>query len=144
MALFQIWRSEASAAPSDRRKTLRTRTSLCAACHALGVHASVLNPGSDMWRMEFNDGVVMNGDAAEHVRDAVGVLAQMHDVVAVRAFASLTDRNADLGDEMADVLWVLMALANQTGIDLTEAFRTNMKKKSTRDAQRHINNPKLK
>jgi len=37
-----------------------------------------------------------------------------------------------------------MALANQTGIDLTEAFRTNMKKKSTRDAQRHINNPKLK
>jgi NTP pyrophosphatase (non-canonical NTP hydrolase) len=55
-----------------------------------------------------------------------------------------SDRNADLGDEMADVLWVLMALANQTGIDLTEAFRTNMKKKSTRDAQRHINNPKLK
>ena len=41
-----------------------------------------------------------------------------------------SDRNADLGDEMADVLWVLMALANQTGIDLTEAFRTNMKKKS--------------
>lgn len=55
-----------------------------------------------------------------------------------------SDRNADLGDEMADVLWVLMALANQTGIDLTEAFRTNMKKKSKRDAQRHINNPKLK
>ncbi len=78
--------------------SLRTRTSLCAACHALGVHASVLNPGSDMWRMEFNDGVVMNGDAAEHVRDAVGVLAQMHDVVAVRAFASLTDRKADLAD----------------------------------------------
>jgi NTP pyrophosphatase (non-canonical NTP hydrolase) len=55
-----------------------------------------------------------------------------------------SDRNADLGDEMADVLWVLMALANQTGIDLNEAFRTNMKKKSTRDTQRHINNPKLK
>ncbi len=78
--------------------SLRTRTSLCAACHALGVHASILNPGSDMWRMEFGDGVVMDGDAAEHVRDAVGVLAQMHDVVAVRAFATLTDHDADLAD----------------------------------------------
>lgn len=78
--------------------SLRTRTSLCAACHALGVHASILSPGSDMWKMEFGDGVVMDGDAAEHVRDAVGVLAQMHDVVAVRAFASLTDRASDLAD----------------------------------------------
>ncbi len=78
--------------------SLRTRTSLVAACDALGVHASVLNPGSDMWRMELRDGVVMDGDAAEHVRDAVGVLSQMHDAVAVRAFASLNDRVADLSD----------------------------------------------
>lgn len=55
-----------------------------------------------------------------------------------------SDRGADLGDEMADVLWVLMALANQTGVDLTDAFRKNFEKKNMRDSQRHINNPKLK
>ncbi|MBT6163935.1 MAG: nucleotide pyrophosphohydrolase [Crocinitomicaceae bacterium] len=55
-----------------------------------------------------------------------------------------SDRGADLGDEMADVLWVLIALANQTGIDLSESFRKNMDKKNARDSKRHINNPKLK
>lgn len=49
----------------------------------------------------------------------------------------------DLGDEMADVLWVLLCLANQTGVDLTEAFRKNLEKKTTRDKERHKNNPKL-
>ena len=54
-----------------------------------------------------------------------------------------SDRDADLGDEMADVLWVLMALANQTGVDLSDAFARNIEKKTKRDAQRHLNNPKL-
>ena len=49
----------------------------------------------------------------------------------------------DLGDEMADVLWVLLCLANQTGVDLTEAFRKNLEKKTSRDKERHKNNPKL-
>ncbi|GAA4442770.1 nucleotide pyrophosphohydrolase [Ravibacter arvi] len=49
----------------------------------------------------------------------------------------------DLGDEMADVLWVLMCLANQTGIDLTEEFRKNLEKKTARDKDRHRENPKL-
>jgi NTP pyrophosphatase (non-canonical NTP hydrolase) len=48
-----------------------------------------------------------------------------------------------LGDEMADVLWVLICLANQTGIDLTEAFKKNMDKKTIRDADRHKGNEKL-
>lgn len=48
-----------------------------------------------------------------------------------------------LADEMADVLWVLICLANQTGVDLTEAFQKNMDKKNTRDAERHKNNEKL-
>ena len=47
-------------------------------------------------------------------------------------------------DEMADVLWVLLCLANQTGVDLTEAFERNMAKKTQRDATRHLQNPKLK
>ena len=49
----------------------------------------------------------------------------------------------DLGDEIADVLWVLMCLANQTGVDLTEALKKNIEKKTTRDKNRHINNNKL-
>ena len=55
-----------------------------------------------------------------------------------------SDKNRDLGDEMADVLWVLICLANQTGIDLTEAFAKNLEKKNTRDATRHLNNEKLR
>ena len=47
-------------------------------------------------------------------------------------------------DEMADVLWVLLCLANQTGVDLTEAFERNIAKKTQRDATRHLQNPKLK
>lgn len=50
----------------------------------------------------------------------------------------------NLSDEMADVLWVLLCLANQTGVDLTEALSRNLAKKTQRDATRHINNPKLK
>ena len=49
----------------------------------------------------------------------------------------------NLADEMADVLWVLLCLANQTGTDLTEAFRRNLEKKTSRDKERHKNNPKL-
>jgi NTP pyrophosphatase (non-canonical NTP hydrolase) len=49
-----------------------------------------------------------------------------------------------LGDEMADVLWVLLCLANQTGVNLTEEFRKNLEKKTLRDKERHINNLKLK
>ena len=53
------------------------------------------------------------------------------------------EENADLGDELADVLFVLLCLANQTGVDLDAAFQKNMQKKSTRDATRHHQNPKL-
>ncbi|ADR21023.1 pyrophosphatase [Marivirga tractuosa] len=55
-----------------------------------------------------------------------------------------SDKNADLGDEMADVLWVLICLANQTGIDLTEALQKNIEKKTNRDKDRHQDNDKLK
>jgi len=55
-----------------------------------------------------------------------------------------SDQQLDLGDEMADVLWVLICLANQTGVDLTAAFKKNLEKKSTRDKDRHHQNPKLK
>ena len=54
-----------------------------------------------------------------------------------------SDRQVDLADVMADVLWVLICLANQTGVNLTEAFQQNMKKKSLRDQSRHFENDKL-
>ncbi|HEX6386210.1 MAG TPA: nucleotide pyrophosphohydrolase [Anaerolineae bacterium] len=54
-----------------------------------------------------------------------------------------SDEQVDLADEMADVLFVLICLANQTGVDLTEAFEKNMAKKTGRDRERHANNPKL-
>ena len=54
-----------------------------------------------------------------------------------------SDKGKDLGDEMADVLWVLICLANQTGVDLTEAFKNNLEKKTNRDKDRHNQNPKL-
>src|SRR6187431_2799621 len=55
-----------------------------------------------------------------------------------------SDLEKDMGDEMADILWVLICLANQTGINLTEAFEKNMIKKTIRDKDRHKNNEKLK
>ena len=54
-----------------------------------------------------------------------------------------SEEKFDLGDEMADILWVLICLANQTGIDLNEAFMKNMEKKTVRDKERHIQNKKL-
>lgn len=54
-----------------------------------------------------------------------------------------SDKNKDLGDEMADVLFVLICLANQTGVDLQEALRKNLEKKTQRDATRHLQNKKL-
>ncbi len=54
-----------------------------------------------------------------------------------------SDKGKELADEMADVLWVLLCIANQTGVDLTEAFQKNMQKKTARDGERHKANDKL-
>ena len=75
--------------------------------------------------------------------EEVGELAR----VMVRTYGEQSfkksDENADLADEMADVLWVLICMANQTGVNLTEAFEKNMQKKTERDNERHLNNKKL-
>ncbi len=54
-----------------------------------------------------------------------------------------SEKNDNLADELADVLWVIICLANQTGVDLTDALQKNIEKKSSRDSERHHNNPKL-
>ena len=75
--------------------------------------------------------------------EEVGELAR----IIARRYGEQSEKPAtptsDLGDEMADVLWVLMALANQTGVDLTQALADNVAKKTLRDQDRHRNNPKL-
>ncbi len=53
------------------------------------------------------------------------------------------EKNANLADELADVLWVLLCIANQTGVDMTHALENNFEKKTIRDKERHRNNPKL-
>jgi len=75
--------------------------------------------------------------------EEVGELAR----IMARKYGDQSFKNTEkdnLGDEMADVLWVLICLANQTGIDLTEAFQKNMEKKTNRDSERHLKNEKLK
>lgn len=74
--------------------------------------------------------------------EEVGELAR----VMARKYGDLSFKQGEkdnLADEMADVLWVLICLANQTGVNLTEAFRQNLEKKTNRDKDRHKNNPKL-
>ncbi|MBQ2130168.1 MAG: nucleotide pyrophosphohydrolase [Prevotella sp.] len=75
--------------------------------------------------------------------EEVGELAR----VIARKYGDQSFKNGEkenLGEEMADILWVLICLANQTGVDLTEEFNKSMEKKTKRDQLRHIQNPKLK
>jgi len=75
----------------------------------------------------------------EEVGELARVMARTYGEQSYKA----EDEKYDLADEMADVRWVLFCLANQTGVDLTDAFSKNIEKKTLRDAQRHIQNKKL-
>ncbi|MDR0230533.1 MAG: nucleotide pyrophosphohydrolase [Dysgonamonadaceae bacterium] len=76
--------------------------------------------------------------------EEVGELAR----IMARTYGDQSFKNADLKkdlpDELADILWVLLCIANQTGVDLTDAFRKNIEKKTKRDSERHKNNEKLR
>lgn len=75
--------------------SLRTRTSMEVAAARLGAHASTIVPGSGVWGMEWRDGVRMDGQAVEHVREAIGVLSRYYDALGVRLFATGTDYALD-------------------------------------------------
>jgi len=75
----------------------------------------------------------------EEVGEVARVIARRYGEQSEKA----SDKPHDLADELADVLWVVICLANQTGVDLTEAFRKNLEKKSIRDKDRHRSNKKL-
>ncbi|MDJ1481427.1 N-acetylornithine carbamoyltransferase [Cytophagaceae bacterium YF14B1] len=75
--------------------SLRTRLSTQKAAQNLGMEVMVMNVNQDSWGLEMMDGVVMNGDKAEHVKEAAAVIGQYCDIIAVRSFAELKDRNTD-------------------------------------------------
>ena len=77
---------------------------------------------------------------AEEVGEVARIMARRYGDQSEKS----SDQGRDLGDELADVIWVVTCLANQTGVDLTKAMQRNFEKKSTRDATRHKNNPKLR
>jgi NTP pyrophosphatase (non-canonical NTP hydrolase) len=77
---------------------------------------------------------------AEEVGEVARIMARRYGEQSEKT----SDRDEDLGDELADVLWVIICLANQTGVDLTKAFEKNMMKKTKRDKERHKRNEKLK
>ena len=76
----------------------------------------------------------------EEVGELARIMARTYGEQSFKA----SDKDRDLGDEMADVLWVLICLANQTGVNLTDALKKNLEKKNVRDATRHHENEKLK
>lgn len=78
--------------------SLRTRTAFEIACADLGAHAVNLEVGAGLWKLEYRDGVVMDGDAAEHVREGFGVLARMVDGLGLRTFAGMQDPAEDARD----------------------------------------------
>ena len=77
---------------------------------------------------------------AEEVGEVARVMARTYGDQSCKP----SDENKNLADELADVMWVLMCIANQTGVDLTDAFVKNLEKKTLRDSHRHKDNPKLK
>lgn len=80
--------------------SLRTRLSTDLAAAKLGMDRAILNVSTDSWGLDFTDGSIMNADKAEHVKEAAGVIGGYADILAIRAFPSLTDREADYSEEI--------------------------------------------
>lgn len=122
--------------------SLRTRLSTQKAASLLGLESVVMNFNNEGWALEFQDGVVMNSDKSEHVKEAAGVISQFCDIIAIRAFPTLTDREKDLSEEVlrsfqkyatvpivnmeSSVGHPLQALADAITID---EFKTNQRPK---------------
>ncbi len=80
--------------------SLRTRLSSQRAAQNLGVDVTVFDVGSGGWKLEFSDGAIMNGDKAEHIKEAAAVIGTYFDLVAIRAFATLQDRDEDYSEQV--------------------------------------------
>ncbi|MFA6234054.1 MAG: N-acetylornithine carbamoyltransferase [Bacteroidota bacterium] len=100
--------------------SLRTRLSTQRAAQNLGMQVIVLNTGQDAWQLEFADGTVMDGGSAEHIREAAAVLGEYCDIIGVRAFASLKDRDAD---EKEEVIGSMVRFSGRPVVSLESAMR---------------------
>ena len=80
--------------------SLRTRLSTQKAAQNLGLEVMVMNVGADSWQLEMNEGVIMNGDKAEHISEAAAVIGQYCDIVGVRSFPGLVDREEDYSEKV--------------------------------------------
>lgn len=80
---------------------------------------------------------------SEEVGEVARLISRMYGEQSFKAPMTMEEQKEKLADELADVIWVITCLANQTGIDLEDAIRKNIAKKTNRDSQRHINNTKL-
>jgi N-succinyl-L-ornithine transcarbamylase len=100
--------------------SLRTRMSTQKAAYNLGMHVMVLNVDKDSWALETREGVVMDGDRAEHVKEAIPVMGQYCDIIGVRSFATLQNREADYAEE---VLNLFLRLSGKPVISLESATR---------------------
>jgi N-succinyl-L-ornithine transcarbamylase len=100
--------------------SLRTRMSTQRAAYNLGMNVMVVNLDKDSWQIEFEDGAVMNSKKSEHIREAAGVIAQYCDVVGIRCFPGLTDRDKDYNEE---VLHSFMKYCNKPVVSLESATR---------------------
>jgi len=99
--------------------SLRTRLSTQKAALNLGMNCIVLNAGSDGWKLEFQDGSVMNSDKAEHIREAAAVISQYADVIGIRTFAGLEDKGSDYRE---DVLSAFVKYASVPVVNLESAI----------------------
>ncbi len=100
--------------------SLRTRLSTQRAAQNLGMQVIVLNTGQDAWQLEFADGTVMDGGSAEHIREAAGVLGEYCDIIGVRAFPSLKDRE---DDEREAVISSMVRFSGRPVVSLESATR---------------------
>src|ERR1700739_1262997 len=80
--------------------SLRTRMSTQRAAYNLGMNVMVVNLDKDSWQIEFEDGAVMNSNKSEHIKEAAGVISQYCDIVGIRCFPGLTDRDKDYNDQV--------------------------------------------
>lgn len=99
--------------------SLRTRTSMELSAAQLGAHATSITPGQGTWGFAWDDGAVMDGTEAEHIREAVGVLSRYYDALGVRLFASLTDYARDRDETRLDTV---VKAASVPVINLESAF----------------------
>lgn len=119
--------------------SLRTRVSTQLAASNLGIESIVLNMDKEAWALEMEDGAVMNKNTVEHIKDAGGVLGSYFDFLAVRAFPTLTDKSADLADE---VIQKFMDYTGRPIMSLESALRHPLQSLADQVTIREVNRKK--